>query len=191
MPRNSLTDQNDLKGRHGRGFFTARNRVWRAFWQLTWLCLARWTPPPFHRWRCFLLRLFGAEIGRGARVYASVIVWDPRNLQMGDYSVLGPNCNCYNQGMIVLENYASVSQFTHLVTGTHDFNSKSFNLYTRPIRVCAEAWIALGGYVGPGVTIGEGAVLGAMSVTRQDLEPWMVYAGNPAVCVSKRKNFNI
>ncbi|WIW47819.1 putative colanic acid biosynthesis acetyltransferase [Bradyrhizobium sp. 62B] len=98
---------------------------------------------------------------------------------MGDYAVLGWKVNCYSQGEIILEEYANVAQFVHLVTGTHDIEDQSFQLYTKPIRICRHAWIASNAFVGPGVTVGEGAVLGACGVTFKDLEPWSVYVGNP------------
>jgi putative colanic acid biosynthesis acetyltransferase WcaF len=90
---------------------------------------------------------------------------------------------------IVLEDFAEVAQYVHLVAGTHDIDSPSFQLYTKPIRIGSHAWLASGCFVGPGVTIGEGAVLGARGVTFKDLSPWTVYAGNPARRIKTRRNF--
>ena len=109
---------------------------------------------------------------------------------MGDYSVLGWRVDCYSQGSIILEEYANVAQYVHLVTGTHDIDDPSFQLYTKPIRICRSAWIASGAFVGPGVVVGEGAVLGGRGVTFRDLDPWMVYLGNPARAIRKRKRFS-
>jgi putative colanic acid biosynthesis acetyltransferase WcaF len=89
----------------------------------------------------------------------------------------------------VLEEFAEVAQFVHLVTGTHDINSATFQLYTKPIRVCSHAWLAAGSFVGPGVTVHEGAVLGARGVAFRDLDAWTVYAGNPAKPIKQRHNF--
>ncbi|VTZ49081.1 putative colanic acid biosynthesis acetyltransferase WcaF [Methylocella tundrae] len=173
---------------HGGPSFSLKNRIIRAVWNLTWLLLASWTPPPLHGWRRFLLRAFGAKIGRGARIYGSVKVWLPSNLEMGDHSTIGWNVNCYCQGKVTLEDYASVSQYSHLVSGTHDIDSPTFQLYTRPIRICRYAWVASDAFVGPGVTVGEGAVLGARGVAFKSLEPWTVYGGNPARVIRKRRS---
>jgi putative colanic acid biosynthesis acetyltransferase WcaF len=132
---------------------------------------------------------FGAKIAKGARVYGSARILNPRNLEMGKGAVLGWNVHCYSMGKIILEDYAEVAQFNHLVTGTHDTESATFQLYTKPIRICSYAWIASGCFIGPGVTVKEGAVLGARGVAFKDLEPWTIYAGNPAVPVRARKNF--
>lgn len=83
-----------------------------------------------------------------------------------------------------------ISQGSHLCAGTHDFNDPSFQLYTRPVLIEAHAWVCAEAFVGPGVTVGEGAVLGARAVAMTSLEPWSVYAGNPAVKVSDRARVN-
>ena len=171
----------------GEASFSFGNRAFRALWNLVWLLLASWTPPPFHGWRRFLLRLFGAKIGKGARIYGSAFVWYPPNLEMGDYSVLGWKANCYNQGKVTLEEYANVAQYVHLVSGTHNIDAPDFQLYVKAVRIGAWAWIASDAFVGPGVMVGQGAVLGARAVTFSNLEPWTVYVGNPARALRKRK----
>jgi putative colanic acid biosynthesis acetyltransferase WcaF len=76
--------------------------------------------------------------------------------------------------------FAVISQGAQLCGGTHLVDSPDFQLVTRPIAVGAHAWIAADAFVGPGVRVGEGAVLGARAVAFRDLEPWTIYAGNPA-----------
>ncbi len=175
-------------GRRTRSF-TWGNIARRAAWRVCWLLLCAWNPPQFYGWRRLVLNLWGAKIAKGARVYPSAHIWYPANLEMGQGAVLGWRVHCYCMDRVVLEPFAEVAQFVHLVTGTHDFDSETFQLRTRPIRVCSHAWLASSSFVGPGVTVGEGAVLGARGVAMKDLEPWTVYAGNPAAEVRKRKNF--
>jgi putative colanic acid biosynthesis acetyltransferase WcaF len=62
-------------------------------------------------------------------------------------------------------------------------------LITKPIMIERRSWIATGAFVGPGVTISEGAILGAKSVTFKNLEKWTIYAGNPANIIKTRKQF--
>jgi putative colanic acid biosynthesis acetyltransferase WcaF len=134
-----------------------------------------------------LLRAFGARLGRGTNVYASVRIWYPRWLTMGEYATLGPRVNCYNQAAITLGPGALVSQDATLCAGSHDYEDAEFQLRTRPIVLGAHCWIAAEAFVGPGVTVGEGAVLGARGVAMKDLEAGVVYAGNPAVAIKRRK----
>lgn len=173
----------------GGASFSLGNRLYRTAWQLTWALFAAWTPPPLHAWRRFLLRLFGAKIGKGARIYGSARIWYPPNLEVGRYAILGWKVNCYNQGRIVLDDFANVAQYAHLVSGTHDIDDPGFQLITKPIRIGKHAWVASDAFVGPGVTMHEGSVLGGRAVTFKDLDPWTVYVGNPARAVRQRKPF--
>ncbi|HEY8006185.1 MAG TPA: putative colanic acid biosynthesis acetyltransferase [Methylocella sp.] len=183
----SILDAKTAKSLEGGPSFDLRHRLLRAVWNICWLLLASWTPPPLHPWRRCLLRLFGAKISPTARIFGSATVWYPPNLEMGEHAVIGWRTLCYSMDRIVLEDYAIVSQCSFLLAGTHDIDDPNFQLKTKPIHIGRRAWVAACAIVGPGVTIGEGAVLGGGGVAFKDLEPWTVYAGNPACKVRMRK----
>jgi putative colanic acid biosynthesis acetyltransferase WcaF len=165
---------------YGGPTFSMRNRMARAAWTMSWLILAAWTPSPCTPWRRALLRLFGARLSATAIVRSSARIWWPANLQMGDHASLGPGVICYKVAPVTLEAGAIVSQRAHLCTAGHDIDDAGFPLVSRPISIGRKAWIAAEAFVGPGVTVGEGAVLGARGVAARDLAPHTVYAGNPA-----------
>lgn len=162
------------------------NKLLRALWGVVWLLLFRPTPRPLHGWRCFLLRLFGARIGRGVLVYQSVKVWAPWNLEMADGSCLGDDVDCYSVDRVTLGRGAIVSQYSYLCTATHDFTRRARPLVTRPITIGADAWVTADVFIGPGVTVGEGAVVGARATVVRDVEPWVIVAGSPARVVGTR-----
>ncbi len=166
--------------------FNLSNRISRLIWQSVWLLAARWTPVSLHRWRIFLLRLFGASISYRAYVYPSVNIWAPWNLKMDDYATLAAGVNCYNIAKVNMKKRAIVSQFAYLCTGTHDYRDRAFPLFAKPIEIGERAWICTSAFVGPGVTVGDGVVLAAASVAFKNLESWHVYVGNPAVVQSAR-----
>ena len=166
--------------------FTLSNRTYRTIWSLVWLVLASWTPPPLRSWRRLLLRSFGAKMAKGSTVHGTARIWDPRNLEMDAYSCIGPRVVCYAMARISMGPYALASQGAHLCAGTHDIDDPHFQLLARPIVVGERAWVAADAFVGPGVTIGEGAVLGARAVTFSDLPPWSVFVGSPARFVKMR-----
>jgi putative colanic acid biosynthesis acetyltransferase WcaF len=87
---------------------------------------------------------------------------------------------------ITLKAYAIVSQGAHLCTGTHDVSDPDFRLFARPIVIGERAWVTASAFVGPGVTIGDGAILGARAVTFSDVAPWWIFVGNPARLLKKR-----
>ncbi len=168
--------------------FSLRHRALRFAWSLAWMLLARWTPVPLHGWRGFLLRCFGADIHPTARIYPSARIWYPPNLKMGEQACLGPQVNCYCMDRIELAGFAIVSQGTMLCGGSHAVDDPFFQLVTRPILIGRHAWIAAEAFVGPGVAIGDWAVLGARAVTVRDLAPSTIYAGNPARALRTRKH---
>jgi putative colanic acid biosynthesis acetyltransferase WcaF len=176
----SLLDASRSRPMEGGASFSLRNRLFRAGWMLAWTLLARWTPPPLHGWRRLLLRLFGASMAPGARVYGSTRIWFPPNLTMGAGALLGPRVTCYNQGRIEIGAGVVVSQGAHLCASSHDIADPDFQLVLRPIRIGDGAWIAAEAFVGPGVTVGEGAVLAARGALFRSADPFGVYSGNPA-----------
>lgn len=166
--------------------FSLANRMYRATWSLFWLILARWTPPMFNGWRCWLLRLFGARIARGAQVRSSAVIWAPANLIIEAGGSIGPGAIIYNMALIIIGSRAIISQRAHLCAGSHDIEDPHFQLVVRPITIGAEAWIAAEAFVGPGVVVGDGAVLGARGCAFRDLEASGVYVGNPARLIRQR-----
>lgn len=175
-----ILDARKSGARTGGPSFSLQHRLERALWAIAWGGLAAWTPPPLHPWRRALLRLFGASVSGTARVYGSARIWYPRHLSVGDNAVIGRGVICYSMAPITIGDGATISQRAHLCAGTHDIDDEHFQLVARPIRIGAKAWIAAEAFVGPGVTVGEGAVLGARGVTVKDLADWSVNAGNPA-----------
>jgi putative colanic acid biosynthesis acetyltransferase WcaF len=164
----------------GGATFPIGNRLYRMLWAMTWLLLAAWTPPPLRGWRRFLLRLFGARIAASANVYGSARIWSPANLEMAEHAAIGPRATIYSMALISVGKHAIISQGAHLCAGTHNIEDSYFQLYARPIVIGARAWVAAEAFVGPGVTVGEGAVLGARACAMRDLAPWGVYVGHPA-----------
>lgn len=166
--------------------FTFKNRCRRALWQFVWVVFARYSPPPLHKLRIAVLRLFGARVSYNAFVYPDVRIWAPWNLIMDDYATLARGVICYNIASVTLSRKAVVSQYAHLCTGTHDYRDRSFPLLAHPIAIGPRAWVCANAFVGPGVRIGEGAILSAAGVSTTDLADWSIYRGNPAVLLKSR-----
>lgn len=187
MRNNDILDASRANPLQGGASFTLANRLYRAAFQLAWLLLARWTLPQFYGWRRLILRVFGARIAPGARIYPSARIWSPAKLEVGEHACIGPGANVYSMAQITLGPYAIVSQGAELCAGTHDIEDVNFQLQAAPIEIGAHAWVAAQAFVGPGVRVGEGTVLGARGCAFRHLEPWMVYVGNPAKPVKARQ----
>ena len=167
--------------------FSLANRVLRQLWQCIYVCLFRPSPRFLHGWRIFLLRTFGARIGKGCRVYSRARIWAPWHLQMEDYAKIADDVECYAVANVHLGAQAVVSQGAFLCTASHDYNSPNFQLIASAITIKSHAWVAARAFIGPGVTIGEGAVVGACAVVSKDVPAWQVCVGNPARVVKERK----
>lgn len=160
--------------------FSLTNRLKRLVWQSVWMILGRWTPPQAHRWRIFILRIFGANVSWKAFVYSDVKIWAPWNLTIDDYGTLGRGVICYNIAFITIGIRSVISQGVHLCTGTHDYQDPMFPLTAKPINIGTRVWICADAFIGPGVTVADGVVLAAASVAYRNLDAWTVYGGNPA-----------
>lgn len=164
-----------------------KHQIIRLFWNLLWTLFARPLPRSIgNSWKCFLLRLFGARIEKGAVVYSTAKVYYPANLIMEEYSCLASNVDCYNVDVVKICKGATVSQGAYLCTASHNIYSKQHELITAPIIIGEQAWVAANAFVAMGVKIGEGAVVGARSAVFKNVEPWTIVGGNPAKEIKKR-----
>lgn len=159
----------------------------RIIWCVCENTLFRLSPRPFHRWRCFLLRCFGATLGSGVHPYPGMRVWAPWNLYVGDNVGIADGVYLYSMNVIKLGDRTILSQEAFLCAGTHDYYSRVYPLVTKPIAIGSDCWISARVFVHPGVNIADGVVVGACSVVIKSLPPWSVFSGNPCVFIKERK----
>jgi putative colanic acid biosynthesis acetyltransferase WcaF len=155
--------------------------VRQRFWSLVQATLFSWSPSRAHGLRARLLRLFGADIPAPSQVviFASARVFFPWKLRLEPRVMVGRHVNLYNLAPITLQRGANLAQGVHLCAGSHDHTRWAMPLITAPIVIGENAWLAAEVFVGPGVTIGELAVIGARSVVVADQPARMVCAGHP------------
>jgi putative colanic acid biosynthesis acetyltransferase WcaF len=137
-------------------------------------------------WRRFLLRLFGAIIGENVLIRPTVKILYPWKLIVGDWSWIGDEVTLYNMETINIGENCVISQKSYLCTSSHDYTKSSFEIFAQPIDIKNETWIASDVFIAPGVTIGQGTVVGFRSTVNKDLPPQMVCYGNPAKPIKPR-----
>ena len=174
-----LEYQNLAKFRLPQGF-RGRSAWFVQLWWFVQETLFRWSPQAMYPWRRFLLRLFGATIGAGVLLRPTVRITYPWKVTIGEQSWIGDDVILYSLGEIVIGSNCVVSQRSYLCTGSHDFRKPEFPIFSRSIVVEDQAWLAADVFVGPGVRIGRGAVIGARSSVFSDQPAGMLCLGNPA-----------
>jgi putative colanic acid biosynthesis acetyltransferase WcaF len=127
-------------------------------------------------------------LGVHVHVHASVRIWAPWKLQIGNRVGIGSDVILYNMAYMSIGDECVISQGAHLCGGSHDIDSANFQLVAKPIALQGHVWICAEAFVGMGVTIAEGCVLAARAVVVRDIRtPWTVWAGNPAVYIRNRR----
>ena len=160
--------------------WTTRQKIARVLWWFVQATAWRWSWHTWYGYRRWVLRRFGAKVHPTARLRPSVRLECPWNLRIGANSTVGDRANLYALGVITLGERVTVSQQSHLCAGTHDFTRPDFPLVRPPITLHDDVWIAADAFVGPGVTVGRAAILGARGCAFKDLAPHTVHGGNPA-----------
>lgn len=173
----------DYRNRHSR-----KSKLKRAVWNGVWFLLFRPTPRGngFRRWRAFLLRCFGATIGKGCYILPDCRIWQPWKLELGDYSWLSQGVDCYAVDSIKIGSQCVISQDAFLCTASHDISSPIFELTTRPITIENQVWVGARAIILPGITLHEGCVVAAGAVVTKDVPAWTIVGGNPAKPIGTR-----
>lgn len=163
--------------------FRGRSAVITQLWWLVQSTLFALSPQVLYKWRVWLLRLFGAKIGKNVIIRPSVKITYPWKLTIGDYSWIGDNADLYTLGEIVIGDNTIISQKCYLCTGSHDYLSEDFVITQEKIVIGNSCWLATDVFVAPGIIVGDNCVVGARSSVFNNLPPNSVCVGSPAIKV--------
>jgi putative colanic acid biosynthesis acetyltransferase WcaF len=175
----------DIAANRRQAKYSRGEQARRVFWVLGGLAF-RLVPRPLYGLRAAILRLHGARIGRHCQIYPSVRIFAPWQLEIGDWSAVGDRAILYNLGAIRIGERVTISQNAHLCAGTHDHGDPAMPLIRARIAVEDNAWICADAFVGPDVTVGRGAVVGARAVAVRPVPAGDIVAGNPARRIGRR-----
>jgi len=186
MPDNSGLEFSNVATNRRAQKWTRKELLGRALWSIAHPLFAL-CPRSFWGGRRGLLRLFGARIGRNVHIYPSVRITIPWNLTIEAGAAVGDRAILYALGPITIGAQATISQGAHLCAGSHDYRDPTMPLMRSPITIGAEAWVCAEAFVGPGVTVGEQAILGARAVAFRDVPALTIAVGNPARNIKTRE----
>jgi putative colanic acid biosynthesis acetyltransferase WcaF len=167
--------------------FSGREKLARLIWAAVQGTLFRLSFTTWFGFRNRLLRLFGADVHPSCRIRRLARFECPWHFRAGANTSIGDGAIIYCLGPVKVGERVTISQYAHLCAGAHDYTKPEMPLRRPPITIESDVWIAADAFVGPNVTVGQGAILGARGAAFHDLEPWMIYRGNPAVAVKPRR----
>jgi putative colanic acid biosynthesis acetyltransferase WcaF len=168
--------------------FRGRSKVTVQLWWIIQATIFRWSPQILYGWRRFLLRSFGAKVGKKALVRSTVKVTYPWNVIIGDYTWVGDDCMLYSLGRITIGSNVAIAHKVYLNTGGHDYDKLTFDIFQKPVVIEDECWLTNDVYIAPGVTVGRGTIVGARSTVLKDLPPGKICVGYPAKPIKDRNH---
>ncbi|EPY4498286.1 putative colanic acid biosynthesis acetyltransferase [Klebsiella quasipneumoniae] len=160
--------------------FRGKNVIYTQLWWLVQSTLFAWSPQVLYKWRVFLLRMFGASIGKNVIIRPSAKITYPWKVKIGDYSWIGDDVTLYSLGNINVGNNTVISQRCYLCAGSHDYNSINFDIISEEIIIGDSCWLATDVFVAPGINIGTNCVVGARSSVFKNLPSNSICLGSPA-----------
>lgn len=179
-------DNEAMTARHTSPW-TLWEKIGRMLWYITEASLFRYSLRPMYKWRNFLLRLFGAQVDKTCRIRSTVTIEVPWHLTIGAQSIVGDYAILYCLGPVIIGERVTISQYAHLCAGSHDFTRSDMPLLRPQIVIEDDVWVSADVFVGPGLKIGKGTVVGARASVFNDLPSWKICVGNPAKAIKDRK----
>lgn len=163
-----------------------KNKIKIRLWRIVDALFYQTSLVDFTRWRVFLLRLFGAKIGRGVYLSPKSKILIPWNVEIGNYSSLDDYAFLRSTGKIIIGDYVSIAMYAHIVPGGHNIRSRQFENNATFVKIGNGCFIGADSFVGRSVTIGQFSVVGARSVVLKDVPENSVAIGYPAKVQGER-----
>lgn len=140
----------------------------------------------FRKFRVLCLKIFGAKIEWDVSIHPTAIIEYPWNITIKNKSSIGAKCWIYAMAPIIINKFSCIGNEVKILTGTHDINSTTFDLITKPVSIGEGCWVSTAATILPGINIGNYCVIGTNSVVTKDTNDYDVYCGNPAKFIKKR-----
>lgn len=172
--------------RYDNSWYQPGNKLKRIFWYYVSIFFFQNNLFPFSSFKLFLLRSFGARVGKGVILKPNVLIKYPWNLTIGNHVWIGEKVWIDNLAPVVVGDNVCLSQEVYLLTGNHNFKLTTFDLIVKPITIEEGAWVGARAVVCPGVYCRSHSILTVGSIATADLSAYAIYQGNPAVKVKDR-----
>jgi len=147
---------------------------------------------PSHYLRRIFYRFAGIKIGKGSTIHMGARFYNPRNIEIGEDSIIGEDVVLDGREKLVIGNHVDIASEVMIYNAEHDIQSSDFQAVTKPVEISDYVFIGPRAIILPGVKIGKGAVVGAGAVVTKDVDEGSIVGGVPAKYIGERgvKDFN-
>jgi maltose O-acetyltransferase len=182
-----FTDKHGHKLSLGEAFKRAKIRVynWWLDWRLFLVNSAGWCP--FWFWRRMIYRCAGLKIGRDAKIHVFARFFEPKNVIIGEDSVIGESAFLDGREKLVIGNHVDIATGVLIYNSEHNLDDPNFAAITAPVEIADYVFIGPRAIILPGVKIGQGAVVAAGAVVTKDVLPGEIIGGVPAKKIGERQ----
>ena len=141
---------------------------------------------PLHSLRNWIWQLFGLKLGKGSTLHTGVRIFDPRNIRVGEGTIIGFSCFIDGRDQVTIGNHTDIASQVMIYSSEHDINAPDFHAIFAPVKIGDYVFIGPRAIILPGVVIGDSAVVGAGAVVTKDVAPATIVGGVPAIVIGER-----
>lgn len=153
----------------------------------TLMCLHVTTHLPSHTLRNWIWRCVGVKLGSGSTLHTGVRVYDPRNISVGDGTIIGYGVFIDGRDKVRIGNHTDIASEVMIYSSEHDIHASDFAPISAEVKIGDYVFIGPRAIILPGVKIGDRAVVAAGAVVTKDVEPGEIVGGVPAKVIGERK----
>lgn len=142
---------------------------------------------PSHHIRRFLMRVYGAKIGKGTSIHMGTHFYSLKNLKIGQDSIIGNGVFLDGRDKLIIGDHVSIASEAMIYNSEHDINSEDFHHILDEVEIGDFVFIGPRAIILPGVSIGKGAIIAAGAVVTKDVADFAIMGGVPAQAIGERK----
>lgn len=146
---------------------------------------------PSHHIRRLFYRLGGISIGRGSTLHMGTKFYDPRNIKIGEDSIIGEGTVLDGRAKLTIGNHVDIASEVMIYNSEHNVHSADFagesGVIVAPVSIEDYVFIGPRAIILPGVTLKKGSVVGAGAVVTKNTEEYEIVGGVPAKVIGERK----
>lgn len=152
------------------------------------LMLLRWVGHiPLHSVRKFFYKLAGVKIGRGSTIHMWANFFQPRNVEIGEDTIVGNNAFLDGRAPLIIGNHTDIASEVMIYNSEHDVNAEDFVATEVAVQIGDYVFIGPRAIILPGVKVGRGAVVAAGAVVTSNVPEFAIVGGVPAKEIGERK----